>query len=190
MDRQCIKKERKEIKHAPKDLEEINIASMLFDRTGGGHKHFVEALPAVAIGSGMGTRIMHGENDLQTFVSFLKSDDSSLLNEACQNSLQGFNCKTTVLNLPTAVRVSAKLVGVHACEVEMFEQAEAGKGRNLRLVLSDNIDDDCRINGKLKRLLFQVQFLQHAMPMDKEKVSVSFNETAGKLTIEYSPIAY
>ncbi|MDP0562886.1 MAG: DUF4116 domain-containing protein [Candidatus Endonucleobacter sp. (ex Gigantidas childressi)] len=151
------------------------------------HKRFVEALPAVAIASGMGTIIKHGENDLQTFVSFLKSDDSSLLNEACQNSLQGFNCKTTVLNLPTAVRVSAEL-GVHACEVEMFEQAEAGKGRKLRLVLSDNLDDDCRINGKLKRFLFQVQLLQHAMSMDKEQVSVSFNETAGKLTIEYSPI--
>ncbi|WP_067586832.1 PEP/pyruvate-binding domain-containing protein [Endozoicomonas ascidiicola] len=106
------------------------------------HKRFVDALVPVALGSGQGS-----SNDIKvgevtgTRINFLKPGEVSLADQQCLDALAEFDCDgATVLDLPTAYRVSAKL-GIHVCEVEMFEQAEGGKGRKIRATFSDEFSD-------------------------------------------------
>ncbi|WP_257291776.1 DUF4116 domain-containing protein, partial [Endozoicomonas sp. ONNA1] len=95
------------------------------------------------------------------------------------------------LNMVDAAFINANL-GVHVCTIAMLEQAEGGKGRTLRLDISDHFSQDeenKHLQGKLKRFWFLVQTLRCAsIDRSSRPMSISFNQNAGKMTIEYTQV--
>ncbi|WP_257252964.1 DUF4116 domain-containing protein, partial [Endozoicomonas sp. SESOKO3] len=67
-----------------------------------------------------------------------------------------------------------------------------GKGRTLRLDISDNFSQDNKnedLQGKLKRFWFLVQTLRCAsIDRNSRPMAISFNQSAGKMTIEYTQV--
>ncbi|WP_448216835.1 DUF4116 domain-containing protein [Endozoicomonas sp. 2B-B] len=152
------------------------------------HQQFVNALAPVAGASGQG-KITEVEED-KTLVEILPRGVSGLLDDNCISVLGKPSLfELSVLNMVDAAFVNATL-GVHICTITMLEQAEGGKGRTLRLNISDDFSQDKKnehLQGKLKRFWFLVQTLRCAS-LDKSSrpMAISFNQSAGKMTIEYT----
>ena len=156
------------------------------------HKSFVKNLAAVAESSGQGevVEFRHVYTDhlkKGARVDFLKPGEKGLVNELCLQALSKFDADDLkVLNLPTACRVNAAL-GMHVCELDMYEQAEGGKGRKIRFSLSDDFSTGHHKSGKIKRFFYLIGALQ-AVGMDRERTHIRVNPASGKLTVEYYPI--
>ncbi|WP_422133553.1 DUF4116 domain-containing protein [Endozoicomonas sp. ALD040] len=154
------------------------------------HQQFVLALDSVAEASGQGqiTKISYTE----VLINILPQGAWGLLNDNCMSVLSKLaTLRLRILNMVDAAFVSATL-GVHVCTISMLEQAEGGKGRTLRLDISDKFSQDeenTHLQGKLKRFWFLIQTLRcasidsHSLPM-----AVSFNKNALKMTIEYTQV--
>nr|WP_286198284.1 DUF4116 domain-containing protein [Salinisphaera sp. G21_0] len=165
------------------------------------HQRFVRALAPVAEASGMGkiNKIAFIDEDIfdetdqnMVLIEILPQGVSGLLNHHCISVLRKLGVKTLrILNMVDAAFVNAK-IGVHVCTITMLEQAEGGKGRTLRLDISDNFSqhpENIHLQGKLKRFWFLVQTLRCASIDRKSRpMAISFNQNAGKMTIECTQV--
>ena len=180
------------LKHSLQSLTQPGTASnvtSLHDMIYFIHKRFVEALAPIAESSGLGNTVLFEHEDISgTWIDFLKPSEAGLLDQKSREALKSFDSgRVTILDLPTAFRLNAPL-GSHVCEIGMFEKAGGGKGRKLKMSLSDAFTHDKHyIQGKFKRFYHLVSALK-AMSFDDQRLQVSLNESSGKLTIEYSPI--
>ncbi|MDD7804220.1 MAG: DUF4116 domain-containing protein, partial [Endozoicomonas sp. (ex Botrylloides leachii)] len=154
------------------------------------HRRFVDGLPVVAEQSGQGRTVGFEHRDLSSiegkWTQFVKDGEYGLLNADIGSALSTFDGEVTIVNLSTAFRLNARL-GNHICEAAMFEQAEGGKGRKIKLSFSDEFTTG-HTTGKLKRCFFLVGALL-AGGMDKTCMTLYFNQAARKLSLEYAPIA-
>ncbi|WP_422408987.1 MULTISPECIES: DUF4116 domain-containing protein [unclassified Endozoicomonas] len=154
------------------------------------HQRFVSALAPVAEASGQGkiTEI----TEKRILIDLLPRGVSGLLNDNCISVLSILNVASLrMLNMMDAALISATL-GIHACTITMLEQAEGGKGRTLRLDISDKFSQNEKnrnLQGKLKRFWFLVQTLRCAsIDSNSRPMAISFNQSAGKMTIEYTQV--
>ena len=160
------------------------------------HRQFVSALAPVAEASGQGqvTEIAQG----RSLINILPQGVSGLLNDDCISALTKLNIEVgpnfiglSMLNMADVARINAKL-GVHVCTITMLEQAEGGKGRTLRIDICDVFSQDQEnryLQGKLKRSWFLVQTLRCALlDGNSRPMAISFNQGAGKMTIEYTQV--
>ena len=150
------------------------------------HKRFVDGLGPVAEHSGQGQVIGFGHEKIQgKWLKFMNPNDIGLLNPDILDALKAFDGTVTALNLPTTFRLNSRL-GVHECEAGMFEQAEGGKGRKIKVTLSDNFSGEYE-SGKYKRGFFFIAALS-AGGMDRSKMTLDFNRSTGKLSLDYQPL--
>ena len=154
------------------------------------HQQFVSALAPVAEASNQGqiTEI----DEKRTLINILPHGVSGLLSDSCILALTKFNAvKLRMLNMADAAFINASL-GIHNCTITMLQQAEGGKGRTLRINISDNFSQDennRNLQGKLKRFWFFVQTLRCAsIDNNSQPMAISFNESMGKMTVEYTQI--
>ena len=157
------------------------------------HRQFVSALAPVAEASGQGqvTEIAQG----RALINMLPQGVSGLLNDDCLKVLTKLDIPIiphtvtlSMLNMVDAAFVNAEL-GLHVCTITMLEQAEGGKGRTLRLDVSENFWDYRNLLGKLKRFWFLVQTLRCAsLDRDSRPMVISCNQSAWKMTIEYTQV--
>ena len=75
-------------------------------------------------------------------------------------SLCKMSCESITYNFKDLI-ISSLELGQHKCTVEMALNAENGKGITLKVHFSDTIGGDHHSDGKLKRILFAAQTLQH-----------------------------
>ena len=144
------------------------------------HKQFIAALEPVASVSGQGVVEKKGNMTISSFVS---DESESLLTETIKKALNTA-VRSVVLNLPTTCIANIKL-GAHACTVAMFEHGEGGKGRKLRLVLSDNLFQPDHRQGKLKRFWYLAHAIQTKLAgKGVEKMTAHFNPVTSALTVE------
>lgn len=186
MDCQTLQDELQKLTQ-PKKVQDIRSAHGLIYWL---HQQFVSALAPVAEASGQGqiTEITKG----RTLITILSQGVSGLLNDHCIRVLTKLNVVTLrMLNLVDAAFINATL-GVHVCTITMLEQAEGGKGRTLCLDLSDNFSNDANnshLQGKLKRFWFLVQTLRCASVDENSRpMAIRFNQSAGKMIIEYTQV--
>ncbi|WP_422138930.1 PEP/pyruvate-binding domain-containing protein [Endozoicomonas sp. ALC020] len=151
------------------------------------HQRFVNALAPVTLASGQG-RI--SKEKKITYVDCTTSGGSvekaPLLRPSDKVFIEEAGKSGTVVSTDDALIVNLKL-GVHMSVIELLEQADGGKGRTLRLKLSDefNNPDEGFKSGKLKRMWFLAQFLK-AIELDEnsDPMKISCNAAAGEITIE------
>ena len=149
------------------------------------HQRFVNALGAVASASGQG-RLTVKENT--TWVDYTRPGEGLLrpFGKACIEQLS--NNPKTVVNMDGALIVKVCLGG-HTSVIELLENAEAGKGRTLRLTFSDQIYSTHGSDkpGKLARMWFLVQLLKAAgVHKHASDMKVGINAEAGAMTVEFS----
>ncbi|USE38416.1 DUF4116 domain-containing protein [Endozoicomonas sp. SCSIO W0465] len=158
------------------------------------HQRFVSALAPVAEASGQGqtTEIAEG----RMLINILPQGASGLLTDHCISVLTKLNIGIRpnqialgMLNMVDAACIHAVL-GNHVCTIKMLEQAEGGKGRTLRLDISDDFSQEKpHLQGKLKRFWFLVQTLRCAsIDGSSRPMAISFNQSAGKLIIEFTQV--
>ena len=160
------------------------------------HRRFVSALAPVAESSGQGQITRITEN--KELINILPQGVSGLLNDDCISVLNKIQItdepgkvSLSMLNMEDAAFINMTL-GIHVCNITMLEQAEGGKGRTLRLNISDDFSQDennIYLQGKFKRFWFLVQTLRSAsIDENSRQMALSFNESAGKMTIECTQI--
>ncbi|WOG25541.1 DUF4116 domain-containing protein [Endozoicomonas sp. 8E] len=154
------------------------------------HKRFVKALAPVAKASGQGEIIKFGKK--RSLIDMRPQGAYGLLNHDCISLLREIpGLKLGVLNMADAAFATISL-GDHVCTISMLEQAEGGKGRTLRLDISDDFSQDQKnihLQGKLKRFWFLVQTLRCASIDESSRpMAISFNQSPGKLTIECTQV--
>ena len=144
------------------------------------HKQFIAALEPVAYLSGQG---VVEKMDKVTISNFVSDASESLLTKPIEYILNRTDIPCVVINLPAACIANIKL-GTHACTVAMFEHGEGGKGRKLRLVLTDNFRSDHK-QGKLKRFWYLVHAVQLRLAgKETRNMTTSLNPAIGALTVE------
>ena len=144
------------------------------------HKQFIAALEPVAYLSGQG---VVEKVDKLTISNFVSDASESLLTKPIEYTLNRTGILCVVINLPAACIANIKL-GMHACTVAMFEHGEGGKGRKLRLVLTDNFRSDHQ-QGKLKRFWYLVHAVQLRLAgKETRNMTTSLNPAIGALTVE------
>ena len=158
------------------------------------HKQFVSALAPVAEASNQGqiTEIDEKRTLISILPHGLPQGVSGLLNDSCILALTKFNVtKLRILNMADAAFINASL-GIHNCTITMLKHAEGGKGRTLRINISDDFsqnENNRDLQGKLKYFWFLVQTLRCAsIDNNSQPMAISFNESAGKMTVEYTQI--
>lgn len=171
----------------PKKVQDIRSAHDLIYWL---HQQFVSALAPVAEASGQG-QIAEITAD-RTLVNVLSQGAFGLLNDDCIGALDKLNSfSLRMLNMADAAFINAKL-GVHVCTITMLEQAEGGKGRTLCLGISDNFSSrgkNRHLQGKYKRFWFLVQALRcSSVDENSRPMTICFNQSAGKMTIEYTQV--
>ena len=171
----------------PKKVQDIRSAHDLIYWL---HQQFVSALAPVAEASGQG-QITEITED-RTLVNVLSEGVSGLLNDDCIGALAKLNLiRLRMLNMADAAFINAKL-GMHVCTITMLEQAEGGKGRTLCLDISDDFSneaDNRHLQGKLRRFWFLVQTLRCASVDENSRpMDIRFNQSAGKMIIEYTQV--
>lgn len=171
----------------PKKVQDIRSAHDLIYWL---HQRFVSALAPVAEASGQG-QITEISKD-RILVNVLSQGAFGLLNDDCIGALAKLNLVSLrMLNMADAAFINAEL-GVHVCTITMLEQAEGGKGRTLRLDISDNFSNRARnrhLQGKYKRFWFLVQALRCASVDENSRpMTICFNQSAGKMIIEYTQV--
>ena len=186
MDCQALQDELQKLTQ-PKKVQDIRSAHDLIYWL---HQRFVSALPPVAEASGQG-QITEITKD-RTLVNVLSEGVFGLLNDDCIQALTQLNALTLrMLNMADAAFINAKL-GVHVCTITMLEQAEGGKGRTLCLDISDDFSneaDNRHLQGKLRRFWFLVQTLRCASVDENSRpMDIRFNQSAGKMIIEYTQV--
>ena len=160
------------------------------------HRRFVNALAPVAESSGQGQMTRITEN--KQLINILPQGVCGLLNDDCISVLNKLKIRDepgkvslSMLNMVDAAFINV-ILGIHVCDITMLEQAEGGKGRTLRLNISDNFSQDNyngNLQGKFKRFWFLVQTLRSAsIDENTRQMALSFNENAGKMTIECAQI--
>ena len=160
------------------------------------HRQFVSALAPVAEASGQGqiTEMAKG----RALINILPQGASGLLNNNCISALTKLNIAVgpnsiglSMLNMVDIARINAKL-GVHVCTITMLERAEGDKGRTLGLDISDDFSQDeenTHLQGKLKRFWFLAQTLRCALlDRNSRPMAISFNQSAGKMSIELNQL--
>ena len=147
------------------------------------HKRFVDALGTVASVSGQ-CRLTE-KRDI-TFIDDIPSGQEGLLRASGKAIIEQLSAtgKVTTINMVDALIVNLCL-GNHVANVELFEHAEGGKGRTLRLKFSDYFCGPNNAPGKLKRMWFLVQLLK-AAGINKEAgdMKVCINAVAGQMIVE------
>ena len=186
MDCQTLQDELQKLTQ-PKKVQDIRSAHDLIYWL---HQQFVSALAPVAEASGQGQ--INEISKERTLVTVLSQGAFGLLNDDCIRALDKLNiCSLRMLNMADAAFINAEL-GVHVCTITMLEQAEGGKGRTLCLDISDNFsndEDNLHLQGKLKRFWFLVQTLRCASVDENSRpMTICFNQSAGKMTIEYTQV--
>ncbi|WP_422137860.1 DUF4116 domain-containing protein [Endozoicomonas sp. ALC020] len=154
------------------------------------HKRFVKALAPVAKASGQGEITKFAKK--RSLIDMRPPGAYGLLNHRCISLLEDIpGLKLSVLNMADAAFATISL-GVHVCTITMLEQAEGGKGRTLRLDISDDFSQDQRnihLQGKLKRFWFLVQTLRCAsIDENSRPMAICFNQSTGKITIECNQV--
>ncbi|WOG28867.1 hypothetical protein [Endozoicomonas sp. 8E] len=168
----------------PKQAEQVrSVHELIFAL----HQRFVNALAPVTLASGQGR--ISSEKKI-TYVDCTTSGGSvekaPLLRPSDKAFIEEAGKSGTVVSTDDALIVNLKL-GTHMSVIELLEQADGGKGRTLRLKLSDefNKPDKGFKSGKLKRMWFLAQFLK-AIELDEnsDPMKISCNAVAGEITIE------
>ena len=147
------------------------------------HKRFVDALGTVASVSGQ-CRLTEKRNI--TCIDYIPSGQEGLLRASGKAIIEQLSPrgKVTTIEMVDALIVNLSL-GCHIANIELFEHAEGGKGRTLRLKFSDNFYYLNRKTSKLKRMWFLVQLLK-AAGVNKEAgdMKVCINAVAGQMMVE------
>jgi hypothetical protein len=164
----------------------INEVSSLHDSILWIHQGFIKAIYTVAINSGLGAVTRYGK--IYSIV-FSDTEEQKTIENFCINSMYPLiSHVSAVVIMDNAIIATAQL-GVHACTIEMLEQAEANKGRTLRLRLSDNFKETKNFQGKLKRFWFCAQLLHCISFADNaDEMKVLVEESTGIISIEVSHI--
>ena len=147
------------------------------------HKRFVDALGTVASVSGQ-CRLTEKRNI--TCIDYIPSGQEGLLRASGKAIIEQLSArgKVTTIDMVDALIVNLCL-GCHIANIELFEHAEGGKGRTLRLKFSDNFYYPNRKTSKLKRMWFLVQLLK-AAGVNKEAgdMKVCINAVSGQMIVE------
>ncbi|WP_257264921.1 DUF4116 domain-containing protein, partial [Endozoicomonas sp. ONNA2] len=157
------------------------------------HKCFIARLWPVATASGQGelSKLLIAESGCFDIVDFSTSQDQPLFDNTCRNALRQLPAlSATVLNLPDCTRLSIKLQA-HACTIDLFEQADAGKQRTVRLCYSEPFANTTKkfLNGMLKRLWYLTQTLSHYRQNSGFNApDIHFNEQTGQILFEFTHI--
>jgi phosphohistidine swiveling domain-containing protein len=152
------------------------------------HAGFIEISPIIAMNSGLGDRGVLNKDTNSQLINLTTNREQKNLAQNIINAIEPLSSQyeTKIIVLGRSIMVEAKL-GVHACTIEMIEDAEGGKGRLLRLKLSDDFTNLNGSNyvGKLKRFWLLSQVL-HNLNIDKESAGMqaSVSEATGILTVE------
>jgi hypothetical protein len=148
------------------------------------HKRMFEVLTPAAINSNSGKSIKVSENIKA--VHFSDNKEQLRLAKSCYASCEKVNRKGDITIFDDAITASFNL-GVHKCTIEMLQQADGGKGKTLKLQLSDNFLATKNYQGKLKRFFMITQMLKNINP-DNTGLNISVNEATGMIEVEYSHI--
>ncbi|WP_448216750.1 DUF4116 domain-containing protein [Endozoicomonas sp. 2B-B] len=165
----------------PRETEQVrSVHELIFAL----HQRFVEALAPVALASGQGR--ISTENRITYVDCTTPGAEAPLLRPCDKASIQQSGRRGTVLSMNDALIVNLKL-GYHVAVIELFRDAEGGKGHTLRLKFSDLFDkpDGSDNPGALKRMWFLVQLLKTiGLNKEGETIKVSFNAIAGDMIVE------
>jgi hypothetical protein len=182
----------------PQNIDEVN---SLHDCIFWIHKEFIEALASVVINSNLGFATMHERVYKTTYYDIFRQVTSIIFSETKENREIEKICIEPLMHLlsksipkivimENAIITTTKL-GAHVCTIEMLEQAEASKGRTLKLHLSDSMTSHNGVfsQGKLKRFWFLAQLLNNIdFAENTSEMKVSIDETTCMLNIEISHI--
>ncbi|WP_422474879.1 DUF4116 domain-containing protein [Endozoicomonas sp. ALB032] len=151
------------------------------------HRRFVSALAKVTLASGQGRQSSSGSiKYVDCAVSGNPNEKMPLLKPSCKVLIEKLGCSGTVIIADGVLIVNLKL-GSHLCLIELFENAEGGKGRTLRLKFSDQFykDDGIDSAAKLKRMWLLVQLLK-VLELDKDADSMKLrcNAVVGEIIVE------
>ncbi|WP_422474877.1 PEP/pyruvate-binding domain-containing protein [Endozoicomonas sp. ALB032] len=170
----------------PRETEQVrSVHELIFAL----HQRFVEALAPVALASGQGR--ISTENKITYVDCTTPGAEAPLLRPCDKTSIQRSGRRGTVLSMNDALIVNLKL-GYHVAVIELFRDAEGGKGHTLRLKFSDRFDkpDGSDNPGALKRMWFLVQLLKMiGLNKEGETMKVSFNAIAGDMIVECARMA-
>ena len=155
------------------------------------HQRFISALAPVAEASGQGeiTRIAKKVRD-RTQIDLLPQGVSGLLNDNYKSILAKVNAqRLCMLNMVAAAHIKVALRSL-VYTITMMEQAEGVKDRTLTLHIADDFSrDNIDLQGRLKRFWFLVQTLRCAsIEIDSQPMAISFNQSEGTMTIEYTRV--
>ncbi|WP_448216769.1 PEP/pyruvate-binding domain-containing protein [Endozoicomonas sp. 2B-B] len=151
------------------------------------HLRFIKALAPITLDSGQGR--LSREKRI-TYVDYTTQgnpdENASLLSPTGKAIMNELELSGTVVIMDDALLVNLGL-GVHVSLVELFENAEGGKGRTLRLKFSDQFDRPGGLykSGKLQRVWFLTQFLK-AIELDEnaDPMRLSYNAVAREVIVE------
>jgi phosphohistidine swiveling domain-containing protein len=152
------------------------------------HKEFIDALTPVALNSGLGAIKTYNRVDV---IEFNNDNQQQVIETKCIsefNKLKSNNKNKIKMIAMEQATIATLQLGVHACTIEMLENAEAGKGRTLKVKLSDKLtldDYDVYSEGKLQRFWFFTQLLQFLeLSKNAGDIKATAEESTGILTIE------
>ena len=152
------------------------------------HRRFVDALGTVALVSGQGRLT---EKWKMTSVDYIPQGEEGLLRASGKASIEQLPFNMTLINMVDALIIHLYL-GAHFAAIELFENAEGGKGRTLRLKFSDSFigTGGSKTPGKLKRMWFLVQLLKATgVNKDAGDTKVCINAAVGEIIVECSRMA-
>lgn len=143
------------------------------------HERFAEVPESVTLFCGLGTVEKRGLVTMTRFPA--QASGENLLTASLQHAIKAMNALSTkVLDLPSACIVSGRLGFAHVYSLAMF--AQAGRGRSLQLVVTENIagpDDLLGKQGRLKRMWF----LAHLILCKSAGMKISLDPSAAALTV-------
>ncbi|WP_422412860.1 MULTISPECIES: PEP/pyruvate-binding domain-containing protein [unclassified Endozoicomonas] len=147
------------------------------------HQRFVKALGQVTLDSGQGR--LSKINDITYADCTTWGEEAPLLSPTVA-SINELKSEATVVSMDDAFIVTLDL-GDHKTVIELFEHAEGGKGRTVRLKFSDKFysPDGSDAPGKLKRMWFLARLLK-AIELDKnaDAMKLSCNVVVGEIIVE------
>ena len=143
------------------------------------HERFAKAPESVTLFCGLGTVEKRGLVTITRFPA--QASGETLLTASLRQAIHAMNALSTkVLDLPSACIVSGRLGFAHVCSLAMF--AQAGRGRSVQLVVTENIagpDDVLGEQGRLKRMWF----FAHLILCKFRGMKISLDPSTAALTV-------
>lgn len=146
------------------------------------HERFAKVPESVTVFCGLGTVEKTGLVTITRCPA--QASGENLLTASLRQAINAMNALSTkVLDLPSACIVSGQLGFAHGCSLAMFEQA--GRGRSLRLVVTENIAGPDHLLGKQGQLK-RMWFLAHLILCKSPRIAgikIALHPSAAALTV-------